>query len=53
MAEHKLLGIIVAVGLVIVGGIFMVIEWNSATPDGPEGATVSVVTPDEAEAPAQ
>ena len=52
MAEHKLLGIIVAVGLVIVGGIFMVIEWNSATSE-PEGATVSVVTPDDAESAAQ
>jgi len=49
MAEHKLLGIIVAVGLVIVGGIFMIIEWNSAPSDDPDAATVSVVTPDEAE----
>lgn len=53
MAEHKLLGIIVAVGLCIVGAIFMVIDWNSASPEDPESATVAVATPDPAEPSAQ
>jgi hypothetical protein len=49
MAEHRLLGIVVAAGLLIVGAIFMVIDWNSASPDDPDEATVAVVAPEPAE----
>jgi hypothetical protein len=53
MAEHKLLGIILAAGLCLVGGIFMVIDWNTAKPEGPEDAAVAVVAPDSADPSAQ
>ena len=53
MAEHKLLGIIVAVGLVIVGAIFMVIDRHSSSPDELEGATVAVAVPESTEPSAQ
>lgn len=53
MAEHKLLGIIVAVGLCIVGAIFVVIDWNSGSPDDTETTAVAVAVPDSAEPPTQ
>jgi hypothetical protein len=53
MAEHKLLGIIVAVGLVIVAAIFMVIDRHSSSPDDPEDATVAVAAPEPTEPSAQ
>lgn len=49
MAEHKILGIVVAAGLLIVGAIFMLIEWNSASSEDPNPASVAVVTPEPAE----
>jgi hypothetical protein len=49
MAEHKLLGIVVAAGLLIVGAIFMVIDRNSVSPDDPGEPAVAVVAPEPAE----
>ena len=49
MAEHKLLGIILAVGLVIVAGIFAFIDHGEDTAsDGSAGMTVAVAPPDAA-----
>lgn len=49
MAEHKLLGIILAVGLVIVAGIFAFIDNDEeAASDGAIGTTVAVAPPDTA-----
>jgi len=50
MAEQKLLGIIVAVGLCVVAGIFALMEWNEAS-DAPEAATVAVSVPESVESP--
>jgi len=42
MAEQKLLGILIAVGLILVAGIFAVLDWDKAEPDKPASSTVAV-----------
>jgi len=42
MAEQKLIGILIAIGLILVAGIFAVIDRHQATPDKPVSTTVSV-----------
>jgi len=42
MAEQKLIGILIAIGLILVAGIFAVIDRHQTTPDKPVSTTVSV-----------
>jgi hypothetical protein len=42
MAEQKLIGILIAIGLCIVAGIFAFIDQDKAKPDQPESPTVAV-----------
>jgi len=46
MAEHKILGIVLAVGLVIVAGIFAFIDTSDEATDESIGTTVAVAPPD-------
>jgi hypothetical protein len=46
MAEHKLLGIILAVGLLVVAGIFWVLDDDEPAAEGAGAETVSVAPPD-------
>lgn len=52
MAEHKILGIILFVGLLIVAGIFWVIDEEEQASLNDGGETVAVAPPDDAAAPA-
>jgi hypothetical protein len=45
MAEHKILGIILSVGLLIVAGIFWVLDDEEPAAEGPGGETVAVAPP--------
>lgn len=47
MAEHKLLGIILAAGLIVVAGIFAFIDNDDGGTDSSPGMTVAVAPPDE------
>lgn len=47
MAEHKLLGILLAIGLVLVAGVFALIDTEDATTKDTMGMTVDVAPPAE------
>lgn len=49
MAEHKLLGILLAIGLVLVAGVFALIDTEDATTKDTMGMTVAVAPPAETE----
>lgn len=50
MAEHKILGIILSVGLLIVAGIFWVLDDEETASNEPEGETVAVAPPESGDA---
>ena len=52
MAEHKLLGILLAIGLVLVAGVFALIDTEDATTKDTMGTTVAVAPPAETDVPA-
>ncbi len=47
MAEHKLLGILLAIGLVLVAGVFALIDTEDTTTKDKVGTTVAVAPPTE------
>ncbi|HML93323.1 hypothetical protein [Methyloceanibacter sp.] len=52
MAEHKLLGILLAIGLVLVAGVFALIDTEDTTTKEKVGTTVDVTPPAETDMPA-
>ena len=47
MAEHKVLGILLAIGLVLVAGVFFLIDTEDTTTRDASGTTVDVTPPAE------